>query len=190
MNRLALYEDCIELSIPVDVINLTTLNWVPYNPRKNIERYGCSITSLDGSDTGIPDLDSVLEFNTENQTSYEEKDFNVPTHHSAPFRHFLKRFQVGRCHYLKLPPGGFFPWHRDSDYYTFRIIYTISGCTPDSLIWLEDNSALPLLNSKWYYINTKKKHSLFSFKNSYFAVFNVLSSQNNFTALQDHFLIK
>lgn len=190
MNQLELYEDCIELSIPVGVVDLTTLNWVRYNPRKNIERYGCSITSLDGDDSGIPDLDSVLEFNAENQTKYEEKDFSVPTHHSAPFIHFLKRFQVGRCHYLKLPPGGFFPWHRDVDPTTFRIIYTIEHCSPIDFVWLEDNRILELQDQRWYYINTRKKHAVFSFQTAIFAVFNVFATEQNLQQLQQHFHIK
>ena len=37
-------------------------NWIPYNPRKNLPRWGQSITSLDGEMSGIPDLDSVLEY--------------------------------------------------------------------------------------------------------------------------------
>ena len=86
MNSLSLYEDCIELSIPFGVVDLATLNWVPYNPREKIERYGCSITSLDGNDSGIPDLDSVLEYNFENATTYEEKDFRVQTRHAEPFK--------------------------------------------------------------------------------------------------------
>ncbi len=190
MQRLALYEDCIELSIPVDVIDLTTLSWHPYNPRKNIERYGCSITSLDGNDIGIPDLDSVLEYNNENQTSYEEKDFNVPTHHSAPFRHFLKRFQVGRCHYLKLPPGGFFPWHRDVDTDSFRIIYTIEHCNPVDFVWLEDDKLIELQDQRWYYINTRKKHCVFSFQTAVFAVFNVLMNDHNYAEFQKSIYIK
>ena len=34
-------------------------DWVKYNPRKNINREGLSITSLDGGLSGKPDLDSL-----------------------------------------------------------------------------------------------------------------------------------
>lgn len=190
MNRLALYEDCIELSIPIDVIDLTTLNWIRYNPRKKIERYGCSITSLDGEDTGIPDLDSVMEYNLENATNYQERDFCNPTRHAGPFRKFLNLFEVGRCHYLKLPPGGFFPWHRDVDPSTFRIIYTIDHCSPIDFVWLEDDKIIELQDHRWYYINTRKKHSVFSFQTAIFAVFNVLSTDKNLEKLQQYFHIK
>ncbi len=150
MHHFNILEDCIELTLPVnpDAINLETLNWQQYNPRKNIPRYGCSITSLDGKDTGIPDLDSIMEYNELHGTNYTEKDFDKPTCHSLPFTEFLTLMSVGRSHYLHLPPGGFFPWHRDSDHVTFRIIYTINGCTSDSLIWLEDDKILPLQDNK------------------------------------------
>ena len=192
MHQFYILEDCIELTLPVDtnLINFASLNWHQYNPRKNVVRYGCSITSLDGDDTGVPDLDSLFEYNALNGTHHTEKDFKVPTKHSGPFENFLKMMEVGRSHYLHLPPGGFFPWHRDSDNATFRLIFTISGCTPDRLIWLEDDKLIPLQDLRWYYINTRKKHSLFSFEDSYFAVFNVVYNYNNFAVLQEHFLVK
>jgi len=190
MNNLTVYEDCIELSIPVDVIDLTTLNWVRYNPRKKIERYGCSITSMDGNDTGVPDLDSVLEYNRENGTHLQETDFAIQTKHSFPFKEFLNRFTVGRCHYIKLPPGGFFPWHRDVDPNTFRIIYTVEHCSPIDFVWLEDDKILELQDQRWYYINTRKKHAVFSFQTAIFAVFNVFTTEQNLHQLEQHFHIK
>ena len=54
-------------------------DYVRYNPRKPIDRWGLSVTSLDGTMSGIPDLDSIREYNIENDTKYEEEDFNVPT---------------------------------------------------------------------------------------------------------------
>jgi hypothetical protein len=192
MHQFYILEDCIELNLPVDIslINLADLNWHHYNPRKQIKRYGCSITSLNGDDTGIPDLDSILEYNDKNKTNYTEKDFNVPTKHSKPFENFLKLMEVGRSHYLHLPPGGFFPWHRDSDHVTFRVLFTIQGCSQENLIWLEDDKLLSLQNHKWYYINTRKKHSLFAFADVYFAVFNVVYTHKNFSVLQNHFTVK
>ena len=192
MHRLTHYEDCIQMDLPInkDAINLDTLNWVQYNPRKNINRFGCSITSLDGTDSGVPDLDSLLEYNQLNSTDYSERDFATPTKHATPFLEFLNTFEVGRSHFLKLAPGGFFPWHRDSDAITFRILYTIQNCTTDSLIWLEDDRIIPLQNHCWYYINTRKKHSLFSFHDSIFAVFNVVFNGKTFNLLQKHMHIK
>jgi hypothetical protein len=186
------YEDVVDLLIPVDhdALHNTNYNWVPYNPRKAIPRWGCSITSLDGSDSGIPDIDSVLEYNRQHNTIYTEKDFTTPTVHARPFDYFLSNFAVGRSHYIKLDPGGYFPWHRDNDNDTFRIIYTIKNCEPDSFVWINDEKPLKLINHRWYYINTKKKHTVFSFNEAVFAVFNVKITENNLHQLRKHILIK
>ena len=76
------YGDCYELNFEVDkkLIDNELLffknDWVQYNPRKNIPRYGLSITSLDGGLSGIPDLDSVREYNIKNNLKLDEIDFN------------------------------------------------------------------------------------------------------------------
>jgi len=174
------YEDVIELNLdePVD-LDLQSLNWIQYNPRKSVNRTGCSITSLTGDDNGIPDLDSLVEYNRLNGTNYAELDFRKPTAHARPFEKFLSEFVCGRSHYLKLSSGGFFPWHRDNDLHTFRIIYTIQGCQSSDLVWVHNDRVLELQNSKWYFINTKKKHCLFSFSESTMAVFNVHTNLAN-----------
>lgn len=174
------YEDLIELDCQCpEQIDTNSLHWIQYNPRKSINRFGCSITSLNGSDTGVPDLDSVQEYNTIHGTNYTELDFDKCTVHSRPFSNFLENFKCGRSHYLKLASGGFFPWHRDNDLHTFRIIYTIKGCSSSDLVWIHNEKVLELQNEKWYYINTKKKHCLFSFSESIMAVFNVQISLAN-----------
>lgn len=177
-------EDIIELDIKIDSsIDLDSLHWVQYNPRKDIKRWGCSITSISGKDNGIPDLDSLLEFNTLNNTSFGERDFKTTTKHAGPFTTFLSNFQCGRSHYLKLGSGGFFPWHRDNDFSCFRIIYTVNGCHPNNLVWIEGDKPLHLEDHRWYYINTKKKHCLFAFDTAILAVFNAVKSNDNVSKL-------
>ena len=45
--------------------------WVKYNPRKDgYNRYGLSVTSADGGFSGIPDLDSLREYNKINGTTF------------------------------------------------------------------------------------------------------------------------
>src|SRR5210317_309022 len=77
------YGSKIELDVTTDAKRLMewigTFNWVKYNPRKDVNRWGLSVTSLDGGLSGVPDLDSLLEYNKENGTSYTEKDFDKPT---------------------------------------------------------------------------------------------------------------
>src|SRR4051794_29187150 len=60
-------------------LNKLTDEWRPYNPRKEISRHGLSLTSLDGEMTGVPDLDSLLEYNRLNNTRFDEADFTQPT---------------------------------------------------------------------------------------------------------------
>ena len=192
MYNLNLLEDQMQLNLPVDAskIVLENLNWVQYNPRKNVPRYGCSITSLDGGDSGVPDLDSITEYNTIHNTIYTEKDFSTPTIHSEPFKEFLNTFQVGRCHYIKLDAGGHFPWHRDMDPGTFRIIYTVNNCLPLNFVWLEDEKILKFNDNQWFYVNTKKKHAVFAFSPVVFAVFNVITNLHNFQQLSNALEIK
>ena len=77
-NCLVTYGLQIELSTKIngwEVMKWTEENfdYVRYNRRKDINRYGLSITSLDGGLTGIPDLDSLHEYNLENKTKHEER---------------------------------------------------------------------------------------------------------------------
>lgn len=190
--ELTQYEDVIDLKIPVDydALQQVNYNWVPYNPRKTVARWGCSITSLDGLDSGIPDIDSVLEYNRQHNTAYTEKDFTTRTAHAQPFDYFLSKFAVGRSHYIKLGSGGYFPWHRDNDRDTFRIIYTIKNCEQDSFVWINDERPLKLMCDRWYYINTKKKHTVFSFDETVFAVFNVMLTEDNLYQFRQHAMIK
>ena len=80
---LCTYGDFIELDItlkePKNIVKWSEENftYVKYNPRKNINRWGLSITSLDGGLSGRPDLDS---FYAEDPASMPtEMDINVPT---------------------------------------------------------------------------------------------------------------
>ena len=65
LTRIALYGDVLPLKFKLDMkkfkegLKLFDDKWVQYNPRKNIPRYGLSITSLDGGFSGVPDLDSL-----------------------------------------------------------------------------------------------------------------------------------
>ena len=168
------YEPYFSLDLPKPQIDTQTLNWVRYNPRKNISRWGASLTSLDGGISGAPDLDSLFEYNKENGTSYCESDFKTPTPQFQPFEFISEFFDLGRSHIIRLGPGGFFPYHRDFDEETFRLIYTINGCHESNLVWIQNSQVLKLQDSSWYYVNTKMIHSVFSFFGSEFAVFNVV----------------
>ncbi len=186
------FEDCIQLSLPKLDLNLSEFEnqWKTYNPRKNIARWGLSITSLDGEMLGVPDLDSIYEYNNLNQTQFSESNFNVKTKLGQQFSNFIDRVDIGRSHIIKLGSGGFFPFHRDLDQNTFRVIYCIDQCHPNNFVWLQGDQALRLGDSNWYIINTKKAHAVFSFFGCQFAVFNVIQSEKSLRFLMDAFLIK
>lgn len=185
------FETCIRLDLPTPDIDLASLPWVKYNPRKDIQRWGSSLTSLDGGTTGVPDLDSLYEFNKQNGTSYTEKDFKVPTETYKKHFSFLDdKFNLGRSHFIRLGNGGFFPYHRDFDTETFRLIYTVSGCESHNLVWIVNNQVIKLENKQWYYVNTKMIHSVFSFFGSEFVVFNVLNNDLGQKSVIRHMHVK
>ena len=66
----SMYETRHQLKNSHDFLSWTEENfeYVKYNPRKDINRYGLSITSLDGGLSGRIDLDSLYEYNKEHNT--------------------------------------------------------------------------------------------------------------------------
>ncbi len=165
------YGDFIRLNYrfeSVKYVNWTEENYsyVKYNPRKPIARYGLSLTSLDGGLSGVPDLDSLHEYNEEHFTSYEEKDFNVLTpayKQNQDIQKFLKPFEghFFRTHILKLDPGGFFPNHRDFRHTNLESCRLISPLKNPCTFILEDK----ILNWRvghLYFLNTAKVHQLFN----------------------------
>jgi hypothetical protein len=183
-------EDCVVLDLAEPELNLEAINWHQYNPRKQIPRWGASITSLDGGISGIPDIDSLVEFNKLNGTHYQEMDFKIWTPQAQGFQEILAGFHVGRSHFIKLGSGGFFPPHRDMDFSTFRILYTISGCMDENFIWITNGQQIRLRNNHWYYLNTKKAHNLFSHWGSVFAVFNILQDEASVQRMVSRLRIK
>ena len=110
--------------------------WVRYQPHKPNNRWGLSVTSLDGGFSGEPDLYSLRDWNAMNGTTYWEADFKARTNvvefipELNPFLDFFGS-SLGRVHFLKLNAGGFFPPHRDNgaivDSPTFRILVPINN---------------------------------------------------------------
>lgn len=183
-------EHFAKLRLPSITIDESKLTWVQYNPRKNIDRWGASITSLDGGVSGVPDLDSLLEFNKLNNTKHKETDFKTLTEQGMPFDFLTKDFDLGRSHFIRLGTGGFFPYHRDVSSDTFRLIYCVSGCDENNFIWLQNRQTLKLQNNNWYYINTRMAHATFSFFGSVFAVFNINNNEKSYKSLLNHLDIR
>ena len=108
LTRIALYGDVLFLKFVLDYkkfeegLKLYNDKWVQYNPRKNIPREGLSITSLDGGFSGIPDLDSLKEYNDEHNVYIDEPDIKTKTPFYPYVESAIGKFKnhLGRTHLL------------------------------------------------------------------------------------------
>ena len=179
-NILTAYGDQIQLNLERDpYIILNDLKqfdnkWEQYNPRKNINRWGLSVTNLDGSLGPGPDLDSLYEYNKENNTNISESDFIVPTPVYDIVRQYCEPFKewLFRSHILKLGPGGFFPNHVDNigpTINSFRLLVPLQVCDPkdNGYFIYEQNKILFWKYGCLYFFNTCKRHTIFNANDEY-----------------------
>ena len=199
-NSLLSFGDLIPLKLKCDVKKLfdetEEFVYLKYNPRKDIERYGLSITSLDGSLNGI-DLDSIKEYNKENNTEYDELSFNKFTkvyHTSSEIQKIVEPFKnhIGRSHILSLQEGGYFPPHRDLPVYveqqnSLRILVPLKGCNPPDMYFMYEDKPLHFEHGRAYLLNTNKSHNLFSFKGSEMIVLNIKTNEEVYNIIGDLF---
>ena len=199
-NSLLSFGDLIPLKLKCDVKKLfdetEEFVYLKYNPRKDIERYGLSITSLDGSLNGI-DLDSIKEYNKENNTEYDELSFNKFTkvyHTSSEIQKIVEPFKnhIGRSHILSLQEGGYFPPHRDLPVYveqqnSLRILVPLNGCNPPDMYFMYEDKPLHFEHGRAYFLNTNKSHNLFSYKGSNMIVLNIKTNEEVYKIIGDLF---
>ena len=199
-NSLLSFGDLIPLKIRCDVKKLFNevkdFKYLQYNPRKDIKRYGLSITSLDGNIDGV-DLDSIKEYNKENNTEYDELSFQTFTsvyYESQEIQKITEPFlgHIGRSHILYLPEGGYFPPHRDLPVYveqqnSLRVLVPLKGCNPPDMYFMYEDKPLHFEHGRAYFLNTNKAHNLFAFKDSYMIVLNIKTSEKVYQILGDNF---
>ena len=183
---------------PYDVLKKLQLfkhDWIPYNPRKNIPRYGLSITSLDGGLSGIPDLDSVKEYNIKHNLKLDETDFNKKTElwpfiekGLLPFENYL-----GRTHFIRLDRTGCFPPHRDQysiELKSFRLFIPLENCNPPNTYFIIDDKIYHWEHGRVYFINTCKEHTIFTTLNqSTFVVANIIIDEQSVNTVLKNLLI-
>jgi hypothetical protein len=126
--------------------------WKPYNLNKPNNRWGLSITSLDGLLSGIPDLDSLYEYNKIHNTKITNQDINQYTQvydKSTELQKIIEPWKpwLGRCHYLKLNSGGFFPEHYDINkldysYDEIRLIGFVNNCNKSTMKFIYEDTKL------------------------------------------------
>ncbi len=173
------YGDIVELGFPqIDTSRYSDLldnhpGWRQYNTYKQgYNRYGLSLTSLDGGYSGVPDLESLSEYYKDTGKLYYDKDFTTrtPLSYEIPEVSELCDFfgdSLCRSHFLRLDKGGFFPPHRDHDWHlpndVFRIIVPFYNFHSCHMSWIFDGKVVELREGTTYFMNTTKAHSLFSY---------------------------
>jgi len=188
-NNLTAYGTCsatkLRIPNPDKFVSWTEENftYVKYNPRKDINRFGLSITSLDGGLSGIPDLDSLPEYNKEHNTQIHETHFNVPTpvYEYSGLKKILEPIKdhICRSHILKISPGGYFPPHRDyrrNVFSTFRLLIPLQNMNPPSSVFIIEDKIQHWEEGTMYFVDTAKMHYLFNagFSPSYMVVVNAV----------------
>jgi len=168
--------DIVPLDFTIDIkklkdeLSLFDNDWKQYNPRKPNNRQGLSITSLDGGLSGVPDLDSLFEYNKQNGTEISEVNINVKTpvaSNISVIQPLLNTFDtLGRSHFIRLNKGGFLPPHRDGkilDVTCFRIITLCHNCNKGQFAFIYEDKVVVLEPGRPYFVNTRKQHSVFSY---------------------------
>lgn len=145
--------------------------WFQYNEFKPyINRQGLCILNEDGVNKPGPAISSLIEWNRTHNTSWKEEDFVVPTpvyHKCVDLQYLLEPIlpYINRTHFLRIPPGGYFPPHRDSrtvEPDTFRLIVPISNTAAPWFRFMIEDKTLNWYNGDLYAVNTTLEHTLFN----------------------------
>ena len=158
--------------------------WTQYNSHKPwIPRQGLCIINEDGINKAGPALDSLLEWNKAHGTNYTELDFNIstPVLTDTVLNDFLApiRQWCYRSHFLKLPPGGYFPPHRDKSWESIRLILPIFNCNAPLTRFILEDKTLSFELGRMYFVNTLKEHTLFNASADQDSVWLVLNYEVN-----------
>ncbi len=158
---------------------LSDYKWIQYNPTKDINRYGLSITSYDGGMSGIPDLDSLVEYWRRTGTWIDETELDQKTEIYPLFAKWLDPIEkhICRTHIIRLDPGGFFPNHRDCrdlDVRSFRLFIPLDYHDQRHYFIL-NNKLLQFNNGQMYFFNECLSHTVMnaSMSSWHFIVVNV-----------------
>lgn len=201
--KLLSFGDVIELSMSINPDKLLSEIkhhvWSQYNPRKENNRLGLSITSSDGTLNNI-DLDSLYEYNKEYNTRYNELSFRTKTqvyYDSEEIQKITKPFDSSLCrtHLINVKKNGSFPPHRDwkiiDKQESFRILVPLQDCNPTNMYFMYENKPLYFEHGHAYFINTNKNHSVFSFSdNAIFIVMNIMCSYGSINTVLQNMKVK
>jgi len=148
-------------------------DWKKYNPNKLNNRWGLSITSIDGGLSGIPDLTSLRDYEIQTGQVVKNEDLDVPTLvwiQSTELKKLLEPWKkwITRCHFLRMDRGSFFPDHydvnkEDFSYDEIRLVGFVN-CSEYNFKWIYDDKIIKGQNGSLWYFNGNKRHSVFSMK--------------------------
>ncbi len=180
-SQLFLYGDFMPLDFCIDPVKcneeLKFFNeaWKPYQPQKgDTGRVGLSLTSLDGSLSGYPELQSLYEYTQQTGHKVSENEFNqlTPVYEKvSAIRELVDYFKpyIGRSRFVRFRAGGHFPPHRDQsanyqipDY--FRLFVALGNTGANRLFFIYDNQVIPYEVGRVYLFNALKVHSVFSMR--------------------------
>lgn len=176
-------------------------NWSPYNDFKpHIKREGLCIINESGLNQSGPALNSLIEWNTRFDTDYSEKDFDktTPVYECTEIKNLLSEILhlCGRTHILRVPPGGYFPPHRDSrgekEIDTFRLIMALSNTANPWFRFMLEDKPLHFEIGSLYAVNTTLEHTLFnaSANDSYWLVINAHNTPEMHAWVRSNLAIK
>ena len=195
------YGDVYPLKLKIDPtkvmkqLQLYHHDWVQYNPRKSIPRRGLSITSLDGGLSGIPDIDSVKEYNQKHNLNLDEGNFKTKTELWPIVQDALKPFEnnLGRTHFIQMDEAGHFPPHRDQysiEVVSFRLFIPLRGCNPPNNYFIINEKIYHWNHGQVYFVNTCKEHTVFTtLGTSTFCVANVMVNEESVKNLLKNMLV-
>lgn len=176
-------EDNQDVDKLIDKLN--EYKWIQYNPSKDINRHALSITSLDGGMSGVPDLDSLLEYWKRTGTWVDETEMDKKTEIYPLFKNWLDPIEkhICRTHVIRLGPGGFFPSHRDCrdlDIRSFRLFVPLNY-RRDEHYFILDDKQLHFNNGQMYFFNECLSHTVMnaSMNPWHFIVVNVKLSEES-----------
>jgi hypothetical protein len=172
--------------------------WSQYNPHKDwIKRDGLCVLNERGKCGPGPALDSLRQYNREHGTTWHEDDFNVPTelyNTSSELQRVMGPMLDWsvRSHFLKLPPGGYFPPHRDhvfGEQTSFRLIWGIENCNAPHCRFMLEDTTLNFEIGQCYVVNTTKAHTLFNCSTNYDSIWLVVNAKltdDSYLFIRDH----
>lgn len=176
-------------------------DWNQYNQFKPfIQRQGLCVINEDGVLKQGPALNSLLEWNHIYGTSYTETDFNVTTpvyDVSIDLQDALGDIleHCGRTHILRIPPGGYFPPHRDcrgSGNEVFRLLMAIKNTDNPGFRFMLEDKPLHFNQGELYAVNTMLEHTLFnaSTNDAYWLVVNAILNEETVDWIERNLAVK